>query len=80
MTSDTTKQKRPYVKSTQAMSAIDFNGLLRPEVVVGLTGLSRSTINRKLELGEFPQPVKFGKRCNRWRAADVRAWIDGLTT
>ena len=29
----------------------------------------------KLKAGEFPKPVRMGTRCTRWKAADVRAWI-----
>ena len=40
------------------------------------TGLSRSTISRKVRDGTFPAPVKAGKRALRWRESDIRVWID----
>ena len=40
------------------------------------TGLSRSTIFRKVRDGTFPAPVKAGKRALRWRESDIRVWID----
>ena len=40
------------------------------------TGLSRSTILRKVRDGTFPAPVKTGKRAVRWRESDVSVWID----
>ena len=50
--------------------------LLTYREVEQLTGLSHSTIFRKVRDGTFPAPVKVGKRALRWRESDVRAWID----
>ncbi|WP_433704636.1 hypothetical protein [Paraburkholderia sacchari] len=30
--------------------------------------------------GEFPRPAMRRNRCVRWRAADVREWLNGLNT
>lgn len=38
------------------------------------TGLAGSTIYRKIQLGEFPAPVKLGARSVGWRRADVERW------
>jgi prophage regulatory protein len=46
---------------------------LRIQTVTQLTGWSASTIRRKMAAGDFPQPVRDGKRCTRWVAADVIA-------
>lgn len=51
------------------------DALLRMQTVVEITGLSSATIYRKLDEGQFPQPVRLGKRCTRWKAADIRAWV-----
>ena len=40
------------------------------------TGLSRSTIFRKVRDGTFPAPVKIGKRALRWLESGIRVWID----
>ncbi|MHA3977425.1 helix-turn-helix transcriptional regulator [Halovulum sp. GXIMD14794] len=47
----------------------------RPEVEQR-TGLSRSSIYEKMRLGEFPRPVRIGKRAVAWRADDVDGWIE----
>ncbi len=51
------------------------DALLKIQTVGTVTGLSASSIFRKTAAGEFPDPVRLGARCTRWRAADVRAWL-----
>lgn len=45
-------------------------GLFRPEIY--------RRIKRPLAQGSFPPPVKVGRR-SLWRAAELRAWLAGLT-
>ena len=40
------------------------------------TGLSRSTIYRKMRDGSFPVPLKVSDRAVRWRESDIRAYVD----
>ena len=49
--------------------------LTRPEVE-RRTGLSRSTIYRKMRDGTFPVPLKVSERAVRWRESDIRAYVD----
>lgn len=51
------------------------DALLRLKTVTQATGLSSATVYRKLAAGDFPEPVRLGARCTRWKAADLRAWI-----
>ena len=51
--------------------------LLKLPDVLRLTGLSRSTVYRKLKEGDFPRPVQLGKRAVAWRESDLIDWIDG---
>ena len=51
------------------------DALLRIKTVAEQVGLSVATIYRKLDEGQFPQPVRLGARCTRWKAADIRAWV-----
>ena len=39
------------------------------------TSLSRTTIYRLIESGEFPRPVKIG-RTSRWPTSEISAFID----
>lgn len=52
--------------------------LLRLDKVMDRTGLSRSTIYRKISLGEFPPPVKLGSgaRAIAFPSDQVAAWIE----
>lgn len=50
----------------------------RPEVET-LTGLSRTSIYRLMERGEFPRPVRITAKAVAWREADLSQWLDSLT-
>ncbi len=49
--------------------------LLRLREVQQRIPYSRSSIYLKISLGEFPRPVKMGKRAVAWREADVEKWM-----
>ncbi|MGE3245401.1 MAG: helix-turn-helix transcriptional regulator [Beijerinckiaceae bacterium] len=55
------------------------HGLYSVAQVSELTTLSRSTIYRKMEAGEFPSPVKVTGSRIAWRHADIHEWIGKLT-
>ena len=50
--------------------------LLRRRQVEEITGLSRSSIYRLMQDGEFPRPVKVGPAAVRWRASDITVWLE----
>ena len=50
--------------------------LLRRRQVEEITGLSRSSIYRLMQDGEFPRPVKVGPAAVRWRASNITAWLE----
>ncbi|HZG44909.1 MAG TPA: AlpA family phage regulatory protein [Allosphingosinicella sp.] len=49
--------------------------ILRIGTVLQLTGLSRSTLYRKMQRGEFPKQIKLSERCAGWRQSAVHAWM-----
>ncbi len=49
--------------------------ILRIGTVLKLTGLSRSTLYRKVQRGEFPKQIKLSERCAGWRQSSVNAWM-----
>ena len=49
--------------------------IYRLPVVLEVTGLSKATIYRLLERGEFPPRVQLSPRCVGWRVADIDAWL-----
>ena len=50
--------------------------LLRRRQVEEITGMSRSSIYRLMQDGEFPRPVRIGPSAVRWRASDITAWVE----
>ena len=53
------------------------DALLKIQTVAAVTGLSASTIFRKVAADppQFPAPVRLGKRCTRWHSSSVRGWL-----
>jgi prophage regulatory protein len=51
------------------------DALLRLPTVQALTGLSKTTIYTLVARHDFPQPIRRGSRCTRWRSGDVTAWL-----
>ena len=49
---------------------------LRLAEVLRLTQLSKASVYRKIRRGTFPAQVKVGRRGVRWRADEVREWLD----
>ncbi len=49
--------------------------ILRLRTVLERTGLSRSTLYRKVENGTFPAQIQIASRCVGWRESEVKAWI-----
>ena len=52
------------------------NQMLRPPEVMTRTGLSRTTIWRKVRDGTFPPPVEIGVNSIGWPAAEISAWLN----
>jgi prophage regulatory protein len=57
------------------MSANSPGRILRLKSVLERTGLSRSTLYRKMQLGTFPKQLRISIRCAGWRESDVEAWL-----
>ena len=54
---------------------VEDERLLRVKEVASLIGVSRSTIYRMVEAGQFPQPIRIGPRASRWRLSEVLEWM-----
>lgn len=52
--------------------------LLTLREVVEITGISKSKIYRDMRVGLFPQPLRLGKNCVRWRNDEIVDWISRL--
>ena len=49
--------------------------ILRINAVLERTGLTRSTLYRKIGRGTFPQQVKLSERCAGWHESAVNEWM-----
>ena len=49
--------------------------ILRLKAVLLRTGLSRSTMYRKMQNGTFPKNVQISTRCTGWRESAIAEWI-----
>ena len=51
---------------------------MRVPEVVQVTGLSKTTIWRRVKNGDFPAPVRLGSLATRsvgWRESEVKGWL-----
>ncbi|RYY24572.1 MAG: AlpA family phage regulatory protein [Sphingomonadales bacterium] len=49
--------------------------ILRLKTVLERTGLSRSTMYRKMQNGTFPKNLQISMRCTGWRESAVNEWM-----
>jgi prophage regulatory protein len=49
--------------------------IIRLKTVLARTGLSRSTIYRKIAEGTFPTQIKISVNGTGWRESDINHWI-----
>jgi prophage regulatory protein len=52
--------------------------ILRIRTVLTRTGLSRSTIYRKMKDGTFPSQIRISEHCSGWRESEINSWIGAL--
>lgn len=57
------------------MSTMTF---LRLPAVIAATGMSRTTIYKRVKAGTFPKPVQLGLRSVAWDQAEVAEWQRSL--
>ena len=53
----------------------DKSRILRLGSVLERTGLTRSTLYRKIETGTFPKQVRISERCVGWRESEIEGWL-----
>ena len=54
---------------------ITSDKILRMRTVLERTGLSRSTVYRKVQDGTFPPKVKISEHCCGWRESEINRWM-----
>ena len=50
--------------------------IVKLPAVINQTGLGKSTIYLKMSLGEFPKPIRLGKRSVGWISEEIDAWVE----
>jgi prophage regulatory protein len=58
-----------------AMQSDTSDRILRLKAVLERTGLSRSTLYRKMQNGSFPANVRISTRCAGWYESAIDAWV-----
>lgn len=61
----------------QDLQEIPETGLLRIKQILRFVPVSRSCWWAGVRDGKFPKPLKLSERVTCWRAADIRALIEG---
>lgn len=59
----------------RAMDTQAPDRILRLKMVLERTGLSRSTLYRKIGQGSFPKQIAISARCAGWRESAVTDWM-----
>lgn len=63
------------VSSTPTRQNCSPSRLVRLPEVIHRTGLSRSTIYRRMQFGQFPKPYPLSSRIVAWAETDIDQWI-----
>lgn len=50
--------------------------LLSANEVSAWSGLSKDSIYRLMQVGQFPAAVRVGQRAVRWREEELREWLE----
>ena len=54
----------------------DIDPLLSEKLVMHITGKKRTSIHMAMKTGDFPLPIKTGKRQIAWKSSSIKQWID----
>ena len=71
-------KREDSIRSTalcQKASSLEDVAFLDIRDVCVASRMSASWIHEEVRANRFPQPMRFGPRCSRWRSLDVREWL-----
>lgn len=69
------QQKSATTSEAQAVMS-EPDRIIRLKTVLARSGLSRSTIYRKIAEGTFPAQIKISINGAGWRESDVNRWVE----
>jgi excisionase family DNA binding protein len=69
-------QLRSSLSAKNPAPPVPREGLIDTITVARLLNVSRNTVSRLVEEGAFPEPVRLGGNIIRWRAEELREWIE----
>jgi predicted DNA-binding transcriptional regulator AlpA len=61
--------------TSAALADLPDEALVRMTTVLALVPLARPTIYQRAAAGQFPAPIKLGKRGSAWRLGEIRKWL-----
>ncbi|KIP18593.1 hypothetical protein KTF23_27600 [Burkholderia multivorans] len=73
------QQREKDVDFRVVFANFDACALISPAEFASLLGITTNAFYQRDMRGEFPPPVMRQNRYVRWRTADVRGWLNGLT-
>ena len=65
----------PCTQAATESGATPPRRLIRLREVLHRTGLSRSTVYRRMEFEQFPKPYPLGGRIVAWAESEIDQWI-----
>ncbi len=63
-------------RSPARKGALGSDPMLRPPEVMARTGLSRTTLWRRVRAGTFPAPVELGANSIGWPESAISDWLE----
>jgi prophage regulatory protein len=74
----TKKPRKPPTKKPRAVLIDADLGLMREAELLRLVAVGKTSLDRWIDEGKFPEPIKIGPRSVAWRVGDVRRWLEAL--
>ena len=72
------KEVETFSAGVKGKESERMDRLLKRKEVETLTGLSRSSLYRWIERGQFPKPLRLSTRTVRWEESTIHDWMKAL--
>ena len=64
----------------RAAAALQGDVLMTPPETAAVYRISLSTLWQRARRGLLPSPIRLGAKCTRWKASDIRAHLESLSS